>query len=362
MDSEAIFHTEETEGFLTGVEEKQNTILIVNDNQIELMSLRHMLKKRYKVDIVGTESEAKEYLKHGEKMPNLILIDINLCGKSGFTFFDWAKSKGRFSNIPVIFVSEHFESDEEIKCIRSGAMDYVYMPFKEDILYRKIDRTLLLSHLTKKLDEEVKRQTALAEARLKRMKKITNQLMDALAESVDAKDHYTNGHSKRVAIYSVEIARRAGKTKQEIEEIYYAAILHDVGKIGIPGDVIRKNSRLTDEEYRMIKNHTIIGAKILKGVTELPHIAEAAHFHHEKYDGSGYPEGLKGEEIPEVARLVAVADTYDAMTSKRSYRDILPQDKVRSEIEKCSGTQLDPRFAKIMLSLIDEDKEYKMHE
>lgn len=362
MDSEVNIKASEATGYLSESEELESTLFIINDSQIALMSLQHILDKKYNLILAENVDEAKEKLIQEDFVPDLIMIDMSLRSMSGYGFYAWMKSIDRLYNVPVIFVSENFTPEEEITCICVGAMDYVYMPFKEDILYKKIDRTLLLSKLTRSLDSEVKKQTAIAQAQLMRTKTITNQLMNALAETVDAKDHYTNGHSKRVARYSVEIARRLGKSRIECEEVFYAGILHDVGKIGIPGEVLRKTSKLTDEEYALIKNHTTIGAKILSGVTALPLVEDAAHYHHEKIDGSGYPEGLKGDEIPEIARLVAVADAYDAMTSKRSYRSILPQHVVRSEIVAASGTQLDKRFADIMLQMIDDDKDYNLHE
>ena len=158
------------------------------------------------------------------------------------------------------------------------------------------------------------------------------------------------------------IAELVGKDVKERQNIYLAGLLHDVGKIGIPENIINKDSKLTDEEYAIIKTHPVIGNQILQKIKKNPDLSIGAHYHHERYDGRGYPEGLKGEEIPEIARIIAVADAYDAMTSKRSYRDILPQEVVRNEIVKGKGTQFDPAFAEIMLSLIDKDTEYSMKE
>ena len=189
-----------------------------------------------------------------------------------------------------------------------------------------------------------------------------NQTALVLANAIDAKDKYTHGHSTRVAKYSKEIASLAGKSEQECEEIYYAALVHDVGKIGISDSVINKKGRLTDEEYEEMKKHPVIGKDILSSVNLSPFLVEGAYSHHERYDGKGYPEGKRGEETPELARIIAVADAYDAMTSKRSYRDPLPQEKVRTEIERGVGTQFDPNFARIMLRLIDEDTAYEMRE
>ena len=187
------------------------------------------------------------------------------------------------------------------------------------------------------------------------------QTAEALATAIDAKDRYTHGHSTRVAMYSTRIAQNAGKSKEECEEIYFAALLHDVGKIGVPDRIINKNGRLSSDEYDQIKLHPVYGNQILDNI-QTSYLSIGAHYHHERYDGRGYPEGLKGEEIPEIARIIAVADAYDAMTSRRSYRETLPQQKVREELVNAMGSQLDPKYAKIMLDLMDQDREYSMQE
>ncbi len=196
----------------------------------------------------------------------------------------------------------------------------------------------------------------------RRVEEMNRKIIRALVRTIDAKDRYTNGHSLRVAEYSKEIARRMKKSEKEQEEIYYVGLLHDVGKIRIPGSVINKPGKLTDEEYEQIKIHTVTGYHVLKDIYDGRAIANGAKFHHERYDGTGYPNGLEGEDIPEIARIVGVADTYDAMTSNRSYRKALPQNVVRAEIEKGKGTQFDPAIADVMIAMIDEDKSYKLKE
>lgn len=188
------------------------------------------------------------------------------------------------------------------------------------------------------------------------------QTAEALATAIDAKDPYTHGHSARVAMYSTQIAREAGLSEEECDQVYFAALLHDVGKIGVPSAVINKPGRLTDEEFAMIKQHPVMGNQILSRIQQSPYLSIGAHYHHERYDGRGYPEGLKGTDIPKIARIIGVADAYDAMTSKRSYRDSIPQQTVREEIVKGTGTQFDPEYAKIMVHLIDLDMEYTMRE
>jgi len=196
----------------------------------------------------------------------------------------------------------------------------------------------------------------------KNMHTMFEQTAEALANAIDAKDAYTHGHSARVAEYSKQIAILAGKSEKECEEVYFAGLLHDVGKIGISEAIINKAGKLTNEEYAEIKKHPVIGNQILSSISKSPYLSIGAHYHHERYDGRGYPEGLKGNDIPDIARIIAVADAYDAMTSKRSYRETIPQQKVREEIVKGMETQFDPNYAKYMLHLIDLDTEYKMKE
>lgn len=191
---------------------------------------------------------------------------------------------------------------------------------------------------------------------------LSKQMVNALAKTIDAKDKYTNGHSTRVAEYSMLIAKRMGYEGEKLEQLEFSALLHDIGKIGVPREIINKPSRLTDEEYEIIKTHPGTGANILKEVTELPDIMIGARWHHERYDGKGYPDQLAGTDIPELARIIGVADAYDAMTSKRSYRDVLAQEIVKEEIEKGRGKQFDPQIADVMLLLMAEDTNYKMHE
>ena len=180
------------------------------------------------------------------------------------------------------------------------------------------------------------------------------QTTEALANAIDAKDNYTRGHSTRVAIYSRRIAKRAGLSERDCNRVYFAALLHDIGKIGIQNDIINKIGKLTDEEYQLIKSHSVLGSKILSSIKNAPFLSVGARYHHERYDGKGYPDGLAGTNIPEIARIIAVADSYDAMTSNRSYRKALKKEVAREELKQGAGTQFDPHFAIIMINLIDE--------
>ena len=200
------------------------------------------------------------------------------------------------------------------------------------------------------------------EESLERLKTMNMNVIGSLASTIDAKDRYTSGHSRRVAEYSRELARRMGKSEEEQEIVFTAGLLHDVGKISVPGDVINKPGRLTDEEFDQIRIHPVSGYHILEGIHDDERIGYGAKYHHERYDGKGYPNGLQGEDIPEIARIIAVADAYDAMASDRSYRKLLPQDVVRGEIVNGRGTQFDPEIADIMLQIMDEDHDYGMRQ
>ncbi len=217
--------------------------------------------------------------------------------------------------------------------------------------YVELVRTLTELH-------ETQAREAAAEAKVH----LSQEVMMALSKAVDAKDHYTNGHSERVAEYARLIMEKMGGTQKEQDDIYAMGLLHDIGKIGVQESIINKNGSLTEEEFAEIRSHTVIGWDILKTITEIPGLSTGARWHHERYDGNGYPDGLSGEDIPREARIICVADSYDAMTSKRSYSHPKPQPDVRAEIIRCSGTQFDPKIADVMVRIIDEDDQFLLRE
>lgn len=187
-------------------------------------------------------------------------------------------------------------------------------------------------------------------------KNITLESLQAIARTIDAKDEYTNGHSIRVGYYSRQIAENLGMQGEELDNIYYIALLHDIGKIAIPDSILNKPGRLTDEEFKVMKSHTTRGAAILKGISTIPQIVEGAKSHHERYDGTGYPEGLSGENIPFIARIICCADCFDAMASKRVYKEPFSQDVIIGEFNRCSGTQFDPAIAKVVIEMLSSGK------
>ena len=209
--------------------------------------------------------------------------------------------------------------------------------------YIKLMATLReLNDLKASLEAQVEERTKEVDAERKSYKILTIETLSSLAELIDAKDHYTNGHSFRVAAYARSLAKNLGLEPQEVEKIYFAGLIHDVGKVGIDKSILNKPGKLTEEEYKIIQSHSPLGGNILKGIHQFKIFEQVARSHHERYDGKGYPDNLKGEEIPYPARIVAVCDTFDAMTSDRSYRKALSDEVAIKELIEVKGSQLDP--------------------
>ena len=331
-------------------------IIVVDDDAIILKkSWNTLTDAGFKVIALKSGKALLEYtVEH--PAPDLILMDINMPEMSGFDVIQELKrSNISWRETPVIFLTANEDEGIETQGLSLGAMDFIRKPFVPSVLVLRVKHAVELTRLQRNLESMVDEKT-------KENENLFLHVVECLADAIDAKDNYTNGHSGSVAAYSKEIARRYGYDEKQQEKIFMMGLLHDVGKIGVPDEVINKPGRLTDEEFACIKKHPAIGYKILSNIKEMPELSAGARFHHERYGGNGYPEGISGLDIPEVARIIAVADAYDAMTSNRSYRGVLPQEKVRDEIEKGKGTQFDPQFADIMLEMIDEDQEYRMRD
>ena len=212
---------------------------------------------------------------------------------------------------------------------------------------------LLENEYTEHLNREIEKQTRVATERANKLEHLNEEMVQTLAHVIDAKDKYTNGHSSRVSIYAVALARKLGWSEKDISVLRWEALLHDIGKIGIPDQVLNKPGRLTDDEYTIIKSHTTIGGDILCESAELTKAADTARYHHERYDGKGYPTGLSGNDIPINARVVSIADAYDAMHSNRIYRKGLPFEVIHKELENGRGTQFDPDFVDVFPKMLE---------
>lgn len=331
-------------------------VIVDDDDEARTMTAQVLKDEGMKVTCLASGYALLDYMEGMTLLPDLIILDIVMPEMDGFETLGKLREKGGSeSKIPVIFLTGSEDPSEEKTGLSLGAVDFIRKPCFPDIMALRVKRTIELSHLQKDLYAEVEKKT-------RENNRLTLHVVQTLAEAIDAKDTYTNGHSGRVAVYSREIARRLGYDEASQDEIYMMGLLHDVGKIGVPDSIINKPAKLTDEEFEEIKKHPEVGNRILKKIKEMPKLADGARWHHERVDGKGYPDALSGGAIPEEARIIAVADAYDAMTSNRSYRSVLPQSVVRAELEKGKGSQFDDHIADIMIAMIDEDKDYSMSE
>ena len=348
-ETESIRNNEEPAGT-----KKLKKVVVVDDDIINLQVAGKILSSGgMHVTALRSGEALFNYLEKENDLPNLILLDCKMPGMSGFDCIRKLHSlESAASKIPVIFLTADESEGAEKEGLSLGAMDFIRKPFVPEVLRLRVNNLIELVTLQNQLYSEVEQKT-------RENKDLFLQVVSSLAAAIDTKDEYTKGHSSRVAEYARMIAKRSGFQDARQDEIYMLGLLHDVGKIGIPVGLLNKPGTLTDEEFAQIRKHSAMGASILKNIENNPKFEQCAMYHHERYDGSGYPSGLKGTEIPEEARIIAVADAYDAMSSDRSYRSHLTQDEIKNELELGMGTQFDPKFAGVMLAIVEEDTEYK---
>ncbi|MDE5933209.1 MAG: diguanylate cyclase, partial [Lachnospiraceae bacterium] len=323
----------------------KKTILIVDDDRMNLVTAQKFLMEEYKVVGVNSGKQAFKYLM--KFRPDLILLDIFMPEIGGFEVMELLQENKDWCKIPVIFLTADRKTETESKCFQMGAHDFITKPFEPGIMLNRIRRAIELDGYRKDLQRRLEEKTREVEL-------VTIQAITTVANTIDAKDDYTKGHSIRVAYYSEALARKIGWSEEEVQNIHYIALLHDIGKIGVPDSVLNKPFKLTNVEFELIKNHTVMGAEILKDIKMFPHVSVGAKYHHERFDGRGYPSGLKGDEIPLVARIIGIVDSYDAMTSNRVYRKRLQDEMVKQELLRGKGTQFDPYLVDQFMELLEE--------
>lgn len=324
---------------------EKKTILIVDDDRWNLITAQKLLVEEYKVVGVNSGKQAFKYLE--KYTPDLILLDIFMPEIGGFEVMKILQEHEQWCKIPVIFLTADKKTESEAEGFEMGAHDFITKPFDPRIMLNRIRRTIELEGYRQNLQQRLDEKTREVEL-------VMIQAITTVANTIDAKDDYTKGHSIRVAHYSEALARKLGWSEEEVQNIHYIALLHDIGKIGVPDSVLNKPFKLTNIEFELIKNHTIMGAEILKDIKMFKDVNIGARYHHERYDGKGYPNGLKGEEIPLVARIIGIVDSYDAMTSNRVYRKRLQDEVVKAELLKGRGTQFDPELIDKFMELLEE--------
>jgi len=337
-------------------------LLIVDDE----VSVREILAEGldylgYPTRTAGSADEAFEMIR--EDRPALVLTDIDMPGGTGIELLGRVKALDQ--DLDVIMVTGIIDAETAVRAIRQGAADYVTKPFNLDEVQIVVDRTLEKRRLIRenrahqeRLEELVALRTEELVEKNREVRKLYEDLeesyestLHALVTALDFRDNETQGHSYRVVEYAVAVAQRMGVSEDDLIWIRRGAILHDVGKIGVPDAVLRKPGKLNDEEWDLMRQHPQMGYRVLEHITSLQPALDIVLCHQERFDGTGYPRGLKGEQIPLGARIFAVVDTFDAMTSDRPYRAALTVTDARGEIERWSGRQFDPRVAEVFLSI-----------
>lgn len=351
--------------------EMEHVILVVDDDTANLALAQKILGKEYRIAAANSGTVAFKYLEN--KCPDLILLDINMPDMDGFQVMDKLREMERFANVPVIFLTADNDPETETRCFATGAVDFVVKPFIPDVLLSRVRKTLELERYRTDLEKMIEEQTRIITARTRRISQIQEQIIMGMATLIETRDNSTGKHVKNTKNYVRMIANELKNrgmfedvlTDDYIINVCKAAPLHDVGKIKISDAILRKPGRLNEEEYNAMKLHTVYGREIISdiigGVEDPDYVKIAediAMYHHERWDGTGYPIGLKGEDIPLCARIMALADVFDALYEERCYKEpIRPVYKIMQTLKEGKGTQFDPIITEVFISMEQEIKD-----
>ncbi len=333
-------------------------ILVVDDEEAIREVVSTMLEsKGYHCTAVSNGRAAQDFVKRAT--PDLVLSDMIMPEMDGIKLLEWLRQYD--PEIPVIMVTAIHDISTALEAIRRGAYDYILKPFEKDQLYLGVNRALQHRRLVaenrnyqRDLERQVEERTARLTIALAQLEQSYDDTLEALGSALDLKDAETEGHCQRVTAFTISIAKAMPVPNAYLPVLARAAFLHDIGKMGIPDKILLKPGPLTDDEKVIMRKHCQIGYDMLIRIPFLRDAAEIVLAHQEFFDGTGYPRGLKGEEIPLGARIFAIADSMDAMLSDRPYRKALPMSYAREEIQRCAGTQFDPRVGEVFLSIPDQ--------
>ncbi|MDR3175299.1 MAG: response regulator [Desulfovibrio sp.] len=333
----------------------RHKIMLVDDNMANLAMGKNMLKNTYEVYALPSAAKLFEFLPH--MTPDLILLDIMMPGMDGYGAIRLLKADARWADIPVIFLTSRTDENSELEGLSLGAIDYVTKPFSAPLLLKRIENHLLIVSQKRELRDYNENLQEMVRKKTEQIVELQNAVLTTVAEMVEFRDNMTGGHVSRTQGYLKLLMDKLLEEKIYMEEIALwdlellipSAMLHDVGKIAISDLILNKPGKLTSEELAEMKRHALMGVDVVDRIASktaehafLTHARIIAGTHHEKWDGSGYPAGLKGEEIPLEGRLMAIADVYDALTSPRPYKEAFSTKEAEEIIESGRGTHFDP--------------------
>ena len=336
--------------------EEQSTILVVDDDP----SVRHVIssvlrEEGYTVRAAASAEQALELLRASGDVPT-VLSDLKMPGHDGIWLLDQILQ--RHPHAAVVMLTGYGDTENAVECLKRGAADYLLKPPRITDLVRAIERAqsrrklaIARNRYHEGLAHRVREKTLEITEALRRTADAYTSTPSALVAALDAREHETSDHSQRVVRYTMAIARRMGIAGEQVDQIARGALLHDIGKIGVPDSILLKAGPLTPSEWIEMRKHPEIGHQILQSIAFLASAADIVLAHQERWDGGGYPRGLSGTQIPLGARIFAIADTLDAMTSDRPYRRGVSYDEARAEIARCSGTQFDPACVEAFLAV-----------
>lgn len=327
---------------------KKHMVCVVDDAEENLDMIESILEDEYRVVRIGGGYEAIDFLLNGDELPDTLLLDVKMPGMDGFQVLDVVKKHEALRDIPVIMITA---GAAELRALTAGAADYIQKPFHAGSVRLRVKNQIMLKDYTNSLEYQVREQ-------IDRFSNARDNILDSLANIIECRNMESGKHVKR----SVELYRTLAENLREnsvyadqmgeidSEEVIRAVPLHDIGKIGIPDNILLKPGRLTAEEFDVMKKHTTIGRAIVESILEdmheedtcLRHCCDIVYSHHEKFDGSGYPQGIVGEEIPLSARIMAVVDVYDALVNRRVYKEPAPHCDAIDLIKANAGTHFDP--------------------
>jgi putative nucleotidyltransferase with HDIG domain len=340
--------------------EETASVLVVDDDPAVREVLTAILREEgYGVSQASSADAALAQLLEGARLP-IILSDLKMPDHDGQWLLDQILK--RFPFAAVVMLTGYGDTENAVECLKRGACDYLLKPPRITELVRAIERAAARRRLAMErqryqegLEHRVEEKTAQLSHALQGIGEAYGNTLSALVAALDAREHETSDHSQRVVRYTLAMAERMGLSGEDLQNIARGALLHDIGKIGVPDGILLKPGPLTPPEWSEMRRHPEIGWQILRSISFLEVPAEIVLSHQERFDGAGYPRGLKGEAIHVGARIFAIADTLDAMTSDRPYRRASSYAEARAEIARCAGTQFDPRAVQAFLSLSDED-------